>query len=66
VYHLLLAVADDTTHRCVKSRFCKTLAEARSQVARWQPVRQGLYPFLPFRRGPRGVLGSSAASASGL
>lgn len=36
LFHLLLAVADDMTHRCIKTRFCKSLAEARSQVARWQ------------------------------
>ena len=36
LFHLLVAVTDDDTHRVVKSRFCKTLAEARTTVAMWQ------------------------------
>jgi hypothetical protein len=36
LFHCLLAEADDETHRVVQSRFCKSLEEARSMVAKWQ------------------------------
>lgn len=35
LYHAMLAVVDDTTHRRQQSRFCRTLEEARMLVAAW-------------------------------
>lgn len=36
LFHVLLAEVEDYSHRIVRSRFYKTLDEARSVVVRWQ------------------------------
>ncbi len=36
LFHVMLAELDDDTHRVFRSRFCKSLDEARRLVAVWQ------------------------------
>ena len=36
LYHLMLAVVDDNTHRRLDSRFCTSLADARRVLGRWR------------------------------